>query len=354
VTHESGFELITRNYSAYVSLPSRVFPEDVPEEVASLLPGIAWHLDLSLEGVTPAGLRTLIKAATAIAKSAHGVIDDPQEGTFRLPSGVRRYSKPPHSQRIDVLCLGWWAHDGPLLTEDGLRDLVNALATNLPDALPGRWGLYEPPNHSLAEEGPDGFARFLEEHRSDLVVTRGSPPFLDADFRLDRQFGWHHRLFRYEVPHVLIELDAQLLEQPGWGRHLSGVFAALSQIIEPFYGEARVRKGVDRRMGHIDPESPVHPIRYNWWRGLPRLPPLAAVLGPPYRDLWAAFGSQTVGALSLESDPVWDREQTIPWTVPNGVLQPVDAHWEPIGGGFILQDPHDIAPVWPFESPPGR
>ena len=317
------------------------------------MPGIAWIASMSLEGVTNQGLRALHKAATAIARSSPGVIEDPQEGTFRHPSSVRRYNKPPRSERIDVLSLSWWAVSEPLQSMSGVKEFVMALAARLPEALPGRWGLYEPPDHSLTEEGPTGFAQFLDAHRDEPIMTRGRPPFVNSDYRLVRRCTWKARMFRFEVVHVRIDIDAQLLDQPGWGRQVPEVFTALSAVVQPFYAEARVRKDVDRQRIDFDSRSPVHPIPDNRWAGLPHAPPIAAVLGKPYKSLWPTFGTEIDG-LSVAGQPEWSRDQQLPWDAPRNLLQPADPEWRAtVGGGFLLPDPpRAVARTWPFDPPP--
>jgi hypothetical protein len=106
VADDGDFESSTRSYIVSASRPRRVFIEDVPDDVQSLVPGVAWLVEMALQGGGSSGLRALNSSALAIGRAGHGVIEDPQEGSFRRPSGVRRYAKAPHVGRFDVLTLG--------------------------------------------------------------------------------------------------------------------------------------------------------------------------------------------------------------------------------------------------------
>src|SRR5512146_2869245 len=72
----------------------RVLPEDIPEDVARTLPGIAFRTELNLSPISAAetARKLLRQTALAIAKAAHGIVVDPQMDTFTTPKGVKRLS----------------------------------------------------------------------------------------------------------------------------------------------------------------------------------------------------------------------------------------------------------------------
>jgi hypothetical protein len=97
-------------------------PEDIPDQVAEQLPGIRYQVDFTLEPVqAPQKAKTAAwKAARIIAKAGHGVIEDPQEGSVELPSGIKRYvpAKRESGSRISTLELSWW-FDSSRMSEPG-------------------------------------------------------------------------------------------------------------------------------------------------------------------------------------------------------------------------------------------
>jgi hypothetical protein len=346
-----GAERTSSNSLAGASAPSRVFPPDVPAEVSELVPGVAWMVDLSLEGVTAAGERLLNKAATAIARAGHGVVEDPQVGSYRTPRGVRRYEKPKAAEKFTVVSMGWWAPGGPLLTAEGVAALFQSLEHLLPEAVPLRWGMGEPPDHSLAEEGVDALVHFIDEFRDDLFVFKLRRPCLDEMLVIHSEWGLRGGRFnRFETTHFSIEVDASVLEQPGWGRQLSRTFEAVNAVIQPFYAEARQLEKTTDGFG-----SQRHPIRLSSWKGLPVSAPLAAALGEPYVEFWPDFPGHRSAGVVIASDESWGQGQIVDgWEPPPGLAQEFDSHWAPTSyGGHVTADPTAWPAIWPFLRPDG-
>ena len=72
-----------------------VEPEDVPEAVRALLPGIGHMVELNLEpAAAPQSARALLKrAAKALAFAGHGGVVDPQTDTYPQSSSHRTASE---------------------------------------------------------------------------------------------------------------------------------------------------------------------------------------------------------------------------------------------------------------------
>jgi len=75
-----------KRWQLVICQSDRLLPEEVPNEVASLLPGIEYLTELNLEGQAPGGGYKLAQStANDLARAAHDVVADPQESFFRLP-----------------------------------------------------------------------------------------------------------------------------------------------------------------------------------------------------------------------------------------------------------------------------
>jgi hypothetical protein len=145
-----------KNWQIVVSESDRVLPEDVPGDASNLLPGIEWLTHLNLEGkATAEAMRLVQSAATEIARFAHGAVLDQQDGSIRLPSGVKRFMSPRRKEVFDVLSLSWWFLDSPIESREGRERLLNLFERLLPEALPKRYGSYEPPQLIYAQSGKD-------------------------------------------------------------------------------------------------------------------------------------------------------------------------------------------------------
>jgi hypothetical protein len=356
------------NYILSVFPPRRVFSPDVPDDAAALVPGIAWLVEIGMEGHSTRGDGELMKLARQLARAGHGVIDDGE--SVKTPTGVRRYHEPARSALVDELTLGWWAQGGPLVSKEGLNSLLAALVRVLPEAVPQRWGLFEPPDHSLAEEGTVGLVEFIDSNRVQVTDFPGlRPPGRYLTLYTNPRCGTDPRDSSFDVTHLKVDLDAQLLDQPGWGRQLAFAFEELSKAIEPFYGEARILRGVSSLGPHAFSyggpgrhdmlAAPVYPMQTNSWWGLPVSPPFAAVLGRPYSAYWPDFGSHRDGDLLLAHTEPWPPDPaSLPWAVPNGLQQEFDCHWArgespphaPAGSDrYTFSCPTVRPDIWPFQ-----
>ena len=85
---ESFWHLPGKRWQIAIDASTPVEPEDLPEEVGGLLPGIRWLTELHLEGDAPnSALALARKSAKEIARTAHGVVEDPQDGAIITPTG---------------------------------------------------------------------------------------------------------------------------------------------------------------------------------------------------------------------------------------------------------------------------
>jgi hypothetical protein len=289
-----------------------VLAEDVPEAVAAALPGIAWLTLLSLEpiGAGEPARRVLTRAASALAKSAHGVVLDPQEDTVTTPAGVKKWVSGGASENASVVNLSWWSVEGPLVSGAGFDALVEVLAAALPEALPRRYGLYEPPQHVYADTGRDHLLGFLREHGREIgVVWYPHAPVVHLHLGVPNEIGGTPKGFR--TARLEIEVDAEALKQPGWPLALREAWRRIGQVVRPFYGDVRTLGGYQRSRGRywVGAGTEEHPVCSWWWTGLPQGPVHAAVVGEPYLSLWPAFAgvAELEGGLAFLTTDEWSR-----------------------------------------------
>lgn len=346
-----------RGWQIVVSPPAETFDEDVPEGVAAALPGIRYLVSLTLEplGAPTAAFQVLGKITRAIAKSGHGVTLDPQEDTVTLASGVKRYVPQKRPDRFSLLNLSWWFNESPLQTGARLDKFVHLLEKALPEALPKRYGLYEPPQHVYSETGREHFLAFLAEHISQIVVWYPNRPVMGVDVSCYDGPAPEHLGFR--VNHVEIAVETACLSQPGWQQALSGFWRKASDLIQPFYGEVRTLSGFSR-MGATygtDMETEVEPVRAGFWRGIPRILGHAAVIGPLYRELWPDFidGAEVSGKLAFRQTPDWNIKSGLSegLSTPTGIAQRHTPKWvQESTGGWTISWCDEYPEVWPFSS----
>lgn len=301
-THEE------KKWQLVVSSSDRVEPEDVPEEAASLLPGIEYLTHLNLEGQAPnRGYKLAQSTANEIARSCHGVVHDPQEDSFRLPSGVKRFAAPRNQEVFDVVALNWWFLNSPLPTTDGFRSFVELVQSLLPEALPKRYGEYEPPQYRYDETGKDHFLKFVHDNAYSVSVWYPHRPFTSVHFSTPNPMGPYQLGFR--TGRLSLDIERNVLFQPGWSTNLRRFWTKASCLIQPIYGDVRVLSGFHRHGAtvFIQPGHPEHPVKAWWWTGIPKTLGAAVVLGSEYQRVWPEFvaAANVIDGLAFASIDDW-------------------------------------------------
>ena len=337
-TESDTWEYTAKNWMITVSFEP-VEEEDIPDFVFSSVRGISYQVLLH---VMPAGTpeSAKIKArrlARYLAEIGHGVVQDLQTDKLTLSKTVRSASEPPErpmypEQSSAILSLDWCMNHSDMMTREGVDGMLNLLQRFLPEALPRRYGPYEPPRFKYAEMGR---AHFVDTYLDDpgVVIYCTRPAFslsLPSIQHGYRKIGMRNL---YWANNVNISLDATLLSDPYWSAHLPKVFEAVSHYLRPFYGEARCLKGYEiSRNGALmfktrdvldTPDgkaesSPVSP----WWRGVPRTAGLACVIGEPYTELWPGRESwDDQKGLSFCQPKTWGKS-TAGYTIPDIIAEP--------------------------------
>lgn len=287
VANGDGWSAGSGSWQVTASAASRVLAEDLPAAIETALPGIAHLVEIAVEpiGAPEAARRLALRAAKELAKSAHGLVEDRQTDEITLPSGVKRFVAPAKQAKIDVVALSWWCEGDRLGSPEGIEAFLGALERTLPEAMPKRYGSFEPPKHVYEEEGRAHLAQFLRDETS-LAAWYPHRPVRSLTYAPARSPKPDPRGFKAGYVRILIEAGA--LEQPGWRSAIARAWRAISTAVRPFYGDARILRGyVSGRatLGH-DRETEEHPVVAGWWSGIPARGAFAAVVGQPYLAKW--------------------------------------------------------------------
>lgn len=347
---EDQVRLVGRTWQIVVTDPVTVEGEDVPVEVDEALPGIGFLTELNLEPIgAPSQAHTALRRiAKRIAAEAHGVIEDPQQDTLQFGAAVKRFTPLGQDEDAALCVLSWWFIEGAMTEPTGVRGLCKILERRLPEALPWRYGLYEPPQHRWDREGKDHFYQFFQEHGRSLVVWYPRPPIAHVHVSLPSSLGPSTQGFR--SAHLTMEVDAAALWQPGWETAVRATWRSLSEFVQPFYGDIRFLRHYSRSRGRYwsNASSEHHPIRSWWWAGLPGGTTYGIVLGPPYTSIWSAFVSEAdrLGELALRAAPQWDLAAPALNVVP-----PPLAAQPPTSEPSDVQSRREYPSIWPFGTP---
>lgn len=294
---------------------ARVSEEDIPVDVFAALPGIAYLVAISLEPISAPkiGFAMLQKSARAIARNANGAIFDPQENTVELPSGVRR-SYPTRTGKehgFALLRMSWWFDHEQVLNSAWISQFLSLLDDQLPEAMPARYGLVEPPQNIYAETGRDHLVAFLVQSLTNWPVWYANRPVIGCSFSVKTTCGWQK--LGYRCNHITVSFEAAALQQPGWPTAIRRFWQKASILLKPFFGDVRTLRGFHGRPPRVlaDDKTESHPVKSWWWHGIPPKLGHATVVGEPYIEHWPELQSVAecnAGLLFLSTDD-WNSSQ---------------------------------------------
>jgi len=348
------WSLERKHWQVLCGSPDRVLPEDVPPTISANLPGISFVTELILEpiGAPDSARKLLARAARSVARASHGLVFDRQADEITTPRGVRRLAVEPRSERFALLELSWLFLGEDVFRSGTLRELLDTLGAHLPEAVPRRYGLYEPPQHLLAEEGREHLLSFLVENLDNHPVLYPHRPVLNLHLACTRQHYPPRLGFRCNS--IRLAVEATVTAQPGWQEGLRRLWRALCRLLRPFYSEVRTVDGYSREGATYasDRKTEVHPICDWFWRGVPRELGHAVAIGPPYVDLWPQaleHGQRSEGLVVLDVGS-WQKGCTLDLETPDGIRQAWTPVWVEGDLGWSINWVKEYPEIWPFGS----
>lgn len=278
--------------------PHAIDPDDLDEPLAAAVLAPRWLVEISVPAGAPKKeAREATAAAREIAERFEGAIYDPQVGAVVWPRGKQaRFQAPAAEQRIRLVQLEWFLPVAAGETPGAARALLATLRRRLAEAMPRRFGPFEPLEGRLDRDGDEAFAgawarAAAVEHGETLFWKAASPCFGGAASFPDRRERFRPAGAGRAV-RLSTSLDGRALHgDPRWREAAVDLFVALARRLEAFYAAGYVERRVIARRGAVwyDGESEsVGLQRSRWWLGCPRVPTWLAWFGGP---LAARLGS---------------------------------------------------------------
>jgi hypothetical protein len=341
--HDGSWSLRSGRWQILVS-SSPTLSEDVPAEISSRLPGIQFCTELALQPIDApdSARKRLFQVARALAKTSHGLILNRQTDEIIYASGIKRYVPRARPERFSIIELGWWFVDDQLFSREALIGLISLFETFLPEAIPRRYGLYEPPQFSVSVNGREHLIDFLCESIDDAPVLYTTRPVLGMSFSCTRER--YDERSGFKSNYLSIEIEASVVEQPGWQLALRRFWLEASTYLDVFYSEARTLAGflpMGPTFGY-DNQTERNPIRSWFWRGIPEQLGHAFAIGKRYIELWPDVRdvAESYGDLYVLDTGQWGKEETLTIDVPPVLRQVHRPRHENVenGNGYVWVD----------------
>ncbi len=280
---------------------------------------------------------------------------DPQAGTVATPTGVRRWVSQPRSQVVTGLALSWFSVDDVLASREGIERVLDAFERHVPEAMPVRYGQWEPLSFRYADHGRQHLVDFLADEylmpgSLGFALLKPKRPVLDV--KLSLASNRRSPGLPWACHRVTVTLDAAVLDQGGWATALQRLWRRLTHDVQAFFADVRVIRGY--RLGSGSEEewraAGRHPVCGGFWMGIPREPALALALGPPYLARWSEFSrvAEHEGTHALATPPRWTLDGDA-----LAMVGPVPERLAKQCAGYAESGPNR-SPTYPAEWPFGR
>lgn len=269
-------------YSFTVDGPDNLEPEDVPAEVTQVVLGPRYLWSVLVEGSAASEVPHAVRFARRLAQALDGAVCDQQTDELWTRSKSRRIQKPAREQRISEVHLDWFARRDAV-PPDVVGLYLDTVTRYLPEALPRRFGEYEPFQGKYDQVGAEGFAQAWRDATS-LLFFSGSGPVIGGTFNAGPAEAHPDKFWS-----MSLTLHISAFNDSAWSDALRNVFVMLADGLPAFYATAQVTRGHiwNGRASWIDNQTewPMMPLRYRvGWTGLPPTPMWWTWLGAPYAD----------------------------------------------------------------------
>lgn len=284
------------------------------------------HLEGDLTSSDHAAVDTWLGKVISETK---GILIDLQTEQFETPTKSGQLTPQP-DQSNDNGWMSFYFEDGERFYESGFEKMLKEISTTMPEAIPARYGYYEP-LQGRVEDGDlsDLVASFKNE--TDISM-KAKTPFGDILVRVPCQKtfeGLHPKNFmrrKFLLGRVCFELRPKLFAHPEKLDRLKSLFERLCVVFDVAYAE----------IVQTDDWG-------NWfWCGLPDNEAHTICVGSAYQSVWPEVSEAGYKVGSNHLVVTTDRFGNKPPRPPKELIAPDQTHVAPTGKP-------KLAPVFPFD-----
>jgi hypothetical protein len=273
--------------------PDPAEAEDFGEELAEACLAPRWMLQVSVPYSMPkANFARARSLARHLAQCTNGAAFDPQEDRLLWPRGKqKRTPSRAGEQATSMLEIDWFV--APSRWRAAVEALVPLVTRRCPEALPTRYGNYEPPPHRFDRSDPEPFVRYVAESEDGDGFWYASRPSFGGPFLAPHADKYaSDEDDQYRVGRLQISFDANLIAaDERWREALVELFVRGAELFSAFFAAAQVEPGwtVSRNNRPFVQAASIGEgesfLRGGLWQGLPPVPLWLSWYGGPYRAL---------------------------------------------------------------------
>ena len=329
-----------RAYCFTIDAPAALDPEDVPPEVTAVTMGVTAQYEIRVEGSDEVAVPFARRFGKKLATATEGALYDHQTDEVTTRAGLRKAARPTGTDRIDVVKLRWYVVTP--VTSDIAEIWLACARAFLPEALPRRFGTYEPFPHKLTDaDGADTF-RLETQERYGMYFSTKFPVIsggISVGAETDGEPGFGNL-------HLTLTRDALFDER--WRRSLERFFVAVAERTGSFFSVAQVARNTGwggRSLWYDGREEEVHHLVQHVWMGLPPVPVWWCWFGDDYVGAVTPHVSASArienGFVSFAEEPL-DRDQLQDARPTTGFLRKRKKPWLPdeLTCTLLEADPH--------------
>jgi hypothetical protein len=272
--------------------PHAAEPDDFDDELAAACLAPRWMMQISVPYSVPkVNIRHARSLARVLAGQNQGAAFDPQEDGLIWPRGSpKRVPARPKEERTKVITLEWFF--SPTAWQRAPERWLHAVQRLCPEAVPTRYGPWEPLQHRFDPNNPDEFVRFmLDNELGDAFWFSSRPSFGGSYFapHADKYARPEDGPFR--IGSLQTSFDGRVLEADRrWLETVVSLFVTVAAETRAFFAAAQVGRGWivtsnNRLYADASTEPGGHFLRGRLWQGLPPQPTWLTWYGDPYRPL---------------------------------------------------------------------
>jgi hypothetical protein len=266
-------------YSFTLALPVSIEPDDVPDEATAAALDASHFYELLVEGSSSSEVPHATKFARRLADAADGVVLDQQTGQV-WSRGKLRQAPRVEAGVVSTVEVRWYTHTA---TDTGkaAEAWLRVARHHLPEALPRRYGTYEPLQNRLDNGGDEAFADYVRNADSTVYISP-SRPAVGGSLAAGPTYGGN-------IQSHGVKLLAEPLADERWRSALRRLFIDFADRVEAVLATAEVVRGVrwsGRSVGYDgNTERATYLAGRGHWSGLPPYPVWWAWFGPDYAPL---------------------------------------------------------------------